>query len=129
MWPNVPTMRSFTPPADSRFYAGVDRHARASFLVILDRDGHTCFARNLPANPNAFSAPSRRSRRLRVHGARGASQGRAVKFAGVCGSPLAGAAGTPDQTALSECNSGRSSFFGPFFAAKHLGPDNPWKIA
>jgi transposase len=48
------TMRSFTPPADTRFYAGIDLHARALFLVILDRDGHTCFARNLPANPDAF---------------------------------------------------------------------------
>jgi hypothetical protein len=47
-------MRSFTPPADTRFYAGVDLHARALFLVILDRDGHTRFARNLPAAPEPF---------------------------------------------------------------------------
>src|SRR5438270_7214153 len=48
------TMRSFTPPADTRFYAGVDLHARAIFLVILDHDGKTVFAKNLPANPDAF---------------------------------------------------------------------------
>ncbi len=47
-------MRSFQPPADTRFYAGVDLHARASFVVILDHDGQTRFARNLPANPDAF---------------------------------------------------------------------------
>jgi transposase len=47
-------MRSFQPPAGTRFYAGVDLHARASFVVILDHDGHTRFARNLPANPDAF---------------------------------------------------------------------------
>jgi hypothetical protein len=28
-------MRTFTPPAGTRFYAGVDLHARALFLVIL----------------------------------------------------------------------------------------------
>jgi transposase len=48
------TMRSFQPPATTRFYAGVDLHARALFLVILDRDGQVRFARNLPANPDAF---------------------------------------------------------------------------
>jgi hypothetical protein len=31
--------------------------------------------------------------------------------------------------AMSREEKGSSSFFGPFFAAKHLGPDNPWKIA
>jgi hypothetical protein len=40
-------MRSFQPPADTRFYAGVDLHARALFLVVLDRDGTVVFARNL----------------------------------------------------------------------------------
>jgi len=30
-------MRYFQPPADTRFYAGVDLHARSLFLVILDR--------------------------------------------------------------------------------------------
>jgi transposase len=47
-------MRSFTPPADTRFYAGVDLHARNLFLVILDHDGHTRFARSLPAAPDPF---------------------------------------------------------------------------
>jgi transposase len=47
-------MRSFTPPADTRFYAGVDLHARALFLVVLDHDGNVIFARNLPANPDSF---------------------------------------------------------------------------
>ena len=47
-------MRSFTPPADTRFYAGVDLHARALFLVVLDRDGNTRFSKNLPAAPEPF---------------------------------------------------------------------------
>jgi hypothetical protein len=47
-------MRTFTPPAGTRFYAGVDLHARALFVVILDHDGQVRFARNLPANPDAF---------------------------------------------------------------------------
>jgi transposase len=48
------TMRAFTPPPGARFYAGVDLHARPWFLVILDGDGQVRFARNLPANPDAF---------------------------------------------------------------------------
>jgi transposase len=47
-------MRCFQPPADSRFYAGVDLHARSLFLSILDRDGQARFARNLPAAPEPF---------------------------------------------------------------------------
>jgi transposase len=47
-------MRSFQPPADTRFYAGVDLHARAIFVVILDHHGQVRFAKNLPANPDAF---------------------------------------------------------------------------
>jgi transposase len=47
-------MRVFTPPANTRFYAGVDLHARALFLVVLDSNGQTCFARNLPAAPEPF---------------------------------------------------------------------------
>ena len=47
-------MRYFQPPAAVRFYAGVDLHARALFLVVLDADGHTRFARNLPAAPEPF---------------------------------------------------------------------------
>ena len=47
-------MRTFTPPASTKFYCGVDLHARAIFLVVLDADGQIRFARNLPANPDAF---------------------------------------------------------------------------
>ena len=47
-------MRCFTPPARTRFYAGVDLHARALFLVVLDRDGGVRCARNLPAAREAF---------------------------------------------------------------------------
>src|SRR6516164_6842680 len=47
-------MRCFTPPAGTRFYAGVDLHARALFLVVLDRDGKIVFARNMPAAPEPF---------------------------------------------------------------------------
>src|SRR5215813_11563937 len=54
VYPEAFTMRSFQPPADTRFYAGVDLHARALFLVVLDRDGQTRFARNLPAQPEPF---------------------------------------------------------------------------
>jgi transposase len=47
-------MRSFQPPAATRFYAGVDLHARSLYLVVLDRDGHTRLSRNLPAQPEPF---------------------------------------------------------------------------
>jgi transposase len=47
-------MRCFQPPAGTRFYAGVDLHARSLFLCILDRDGQGRFARNLPAAPEPF---------------------------------------------------------------------------
>jgi transposase len=47
-------MRSFQPPPDTRFYAGVDLHARSLYLVVLDRDGQTCYGRNLPAHPEPF---------------------------------------------------------------------------
>src|SRR6516164_551443 len=47
-------MRYFQPAAETRFYAGVDLHARSLFLVILDQQGQTRYARNLPANPQAF---------------------------------------------------------------------------
>ena len=47
-------MRCFQPPADTRFYAGVDLHARAIFVVVLDQDGNTVFAKNLPASPAPF---------------------------------------------------------------------------
>jgi hypothetical protein len=52
--PEAFTMRTFTPPAGTRFYDGIDLHARALFVIVLDRDGKTDFARNLPANPDAF---------------------------------------------------------------------------
>jgi transposase len=47
-------MRYHTAPADVRFYAGVDLHARSLFLVVLDRDGQTRFSRNLAAAPQPF---------------------------------------------------------------------------
>ncbi len=47
-------MRYFQPPADIRFYAGVDLHARSLFLVVLDQQGQTRYARNLPAAPAPF---------------------------------------------------------------------------
>jgi hypothetical protein len=47
-------MRSFQPPADTRFYAGVDLHARSLYLVVLDRDGQARFGKNLPAAPEPF---------------------------------------------------------------------------
>ncbi len=47
-------MRCFQPPADVRFYAGVDLHARSLFLCVLDRDGQARFSRNLAAAPEPF---------------------------------------------------------------------------
>jgi transposase len=47
-------MRYFQPPAGTRFYAGIDLHARSLFLCILDRDGQERCARNLPAAPAPF---------------------------------------------------------------------------
>ncbi len=47
-------MRYFQPPANTRFYAGVDLHARSLFLAVLDRDGQPRFGRNLPAAPQPF---------------------------------------------------------------------------
>src|SRR5262245_27615017 len=47
-------MRTFQPPADTRFFAGVDLHARSLFLVVLDTDGQARFARSLPAQPEPF---------------------------------------------------------------------------
>src|SRR5262249_58674122 len=47
-------MRCSQPPAGTRFYAGVDLHARSLFLCVLDRDGQERFARNLPAAPAPF---------------------------------------------------------------------------
>jgi len=47
-------MRYFQPPADARFYGGVDLHARSLYLVILDHDGQVRFGRNLPTAPEPF---------------------------------------------------------------------------
>jgi transposase len=47
-------MRFFQPPHDVRFYAGVDLHARALFLVVLDHDGAIRFSRNPAAAPSPF---------------------------------------------------------------------------
>jgi hypothetical protein len=44
-------MRSFQPPADTRYYSGVDLHARSLYVVALDADGQVRFSRNLPAAP------------------------------------------------------------------------------
>src|SRR5262245_38490166 len=47
-------MRSFQPPPETRFYAGVDLHARSLYPVVLDREGQVRFGRNLPAAPEPF---------------------------------------------------------------------------
>jgi transposase len=47
-------VRYFQPPPETRFYAGIDLHARSLFLCVLDRDGHERFARNLTAAPEPF---------------------------------------------------------------------------
>jgi transposase len=47
-------MRYFTPAPDTRFYAGVDLHARSLYLVVLDHDGQARFSRNLTAAPEPF---------------------------------------------------------------------------
>ena len=47
-------MRTFQPPAGTRFYAGVDLHARSLYLAVLDADGQARFGRNLPAHPQPF---------------------------------------------------------------------------
>jgi hypothetical protein len=51
-------MRTFTPPAETRFYAGADLHARTLFLVILDRDGKVVSHATCPPIPTPSSAPS-----------------------------------------------------------------------
>jgi transposase len=47
-------MRCFQPAPETRFYAGVDLHARSLFLCVLDRDGQERLARNLPSAPAPF---------------------------------------------------------------------------
>ena len=56
-------MRSFQLPPETRFYAGVDLHARTMFTHVLDASGQTVFERDLPTNPEVFLdaiAPFRR---------------------------------------------------------------------
>jgi hypothetical protein len=36
------------------FYCGVDLHARSMFTHVLDHQGATVFAKDLPANPTVF---------------------------------------------------------------------------
>jgi transposase len=36
------------------FYCGVDLHARSMFTHVLDHQGATVFAKDLPANPSVF---------------------------------------------------------------------------
>jgi len=47
-------MRTFQPPPETRFYAGVDLHARTLYLCVLDHDGRVRLSRNLPAAPEPF---------------------------------------------------------------------------
>jgi len=47
-------MRYFQPPPDTRFYGGVDLHARSLYLVVLDSHGQVRLSRNLPAAPEPF---------------------------------------------------------------------------
>jgi hypothetical protein len=39
-----------------RFYAGVDRHARAMYVCVLDQPGGVVLHQNLDASPAAFFA-------------------------------------------------------------------------
>src|SRR5437667_108072 len=59
--PEAFTMRSFQPPADTRFYAGVDLHARSLYLVVRDRDGKASFRRNLPPVSNDVKYKTKRA--------------------------------------------------------------------
>ena len=45
-------MRFYNQP--HAFYCGIDLHARSMFIHILDSQGATVFARDLPAQPQAF---------------------------------------------------------------------------
>ena len=47
-------MRTFQPPPETRFYGGVDLHARTLYLCVLDQDGSVRLSRNLPAAPDPF---------------------------------------------------------------------------
>src|SRR5262245_8032210 len=47
-------MRTFQPPPGTRFYAGVDLHARTLYLCVLDAGGQVRLSRSLPAAPEPF---------------------------------------------------------------------------
>ena len=47
-------MRMFQPQQQTRFYCGVDLHARSMYAHILDHTGKTLLDRDLPANPETF---------------------------------------------------------------------------
>src|SRR5262249_9420083 len=49
-----PSMRCFQPPADTRFYAGIDLHASPLSLAVLARDGHERSSRTPAAAPAPF---------------------------------------------------------------------------
>ena len=47
-------MRYFQPTADTRFYAGVDLHARTMYVCILDQADDIVVHKNLRADPKLF---------------------------------------------------------------------------
>ena len=47
-------MRTYQPQQHTRFYCGVDLHARSMYTHILDHTGKTLLDRDLPADPDAF---------------------------------------------------------------------------
>ena len=47
-------MRLYQPQQQTRFYCGVDLHARSLYTHVLDHTGKTVLDRDLPANPSAF---------------------------------------------------------------------------
>ena len=47
-------MRFYNQP--HRYYCGIDLHARSMFTHILDHEGQTVFAKDLPAGPDDFRA-------------------------------------------------------------------------
>jgi hypothetical protein len=61
-------MRYFQPPANTRFYAGVDLHANSLFLVVLDQQGQTRYAqrRRLPFPWKIFSLDTKSLRNSRA---------------------------------------------------------------
>jgi hypothetical protein len=57
--------RYFQPPAEVRFNAGVDLHARSLYLVVLDRDGATRCSRNRAAVSRRKDGPADSNRAVR----------------------------------------------------------------